>query len=521
MDKLKNLIIVVALIFFILFIVIDGVSAGLFYTGDVVIKEENIKISVSYEGENAILDLQVAYKLKNKGNEQSIVYDHFAFGQIIEGKEITLAKNEEKTITFTTSRELKPPYSLNIDINLMINKKYIGNKVERGEFTITFSSKPTITRVNPKPTSSNDLEFKWIKENYVPVSGISLSWINKVINIDLEKEISPSSIKVGDSFTVVAKIKNNDEKTYHAKISDKYLAQFFTPVEEKEFIEIGGEGITLRWWVFEREFILGANEEKIFQYELKFLGCGVVDQMDLEGFEFSIPSEGFSKISDSAMLMTEICNFNHICEAERYENYLNCPEDCPSGSADGYCDKIKDGICDPDCAKGFDIDCIPLVCGDTTCDFRRGENYENCPQDCPSGSRDNYCDSIADGICDPDCKAREDIDCLEELCGNGKCDEGEGENYENCPQDCPKPVTCGDGSCDPGENYGNCPQDCPSGSLDNYCDGLEDGICDPDCDPEMDIDCKKNGVNYLPYIITIIVVIIVIFIIYMRVRIRE
>lgn len=48
------------------------------------------------------------------------------------------------------------------------------------------------------------------------------------------------------------------------------------------------------------------------------------------------------------------------------ENYLTCPEDCPSGSDDGYCDGIKDNKCDPDCEKNKDPDCkntieIPII----------------------------------------------------------------------------------------------------------------------------------------------------------------
>jgi putative hemolysin len=38
------------------------------------------------------------------------------------------------------------------------------------------------------------------------------------------------------------------------------------------------------------------------------------------------------------------------------ENYSNCPEDCPSGGWDGYCDKVKDGIVDPDCDQFADPD---------------------------------------------------------------------------------------------------------------------------------------------------------------------
>jgi len=46
-----------------------------------------------------------------------------------------------------------------------------------------------------------------------------------------------------------------------------------------------------------------------------------------------------------------------ICES--FESYKTCPEDCHSGGKDGYCDHIKDGICDPDCLpyKNADPDC--------------------------------------------------------------------------------------------------------------------------------------------------------------------
>ncbi len=43
------------------------------------------------------------------------------------------------------------------------------------------------------------------------------------------------------------------------------------------------------------------------------------------------------------------------------ENHPSCPQDCRSGEEDGYCDAVKDGICDPDCLKGEDADCAENV----------------------------------------------------------------------------------------------------------------------------------------------------------------
>jgi Domain of unknown function (DUF333). len=45
---------------------------------------------------------------------------------------------------------------------------------------------------------------------------------------------------------------------------------------------------------------------------------------------------------------------------------------------------------------------IESVCGDETCGVP--ENFATCPQDCPSGELDEYCDGVADNLCDPDCE---------------------------------------------------------------------------------------------------------------------
>lgn len=46
---------------------------------------------------------------------------------------------------------------------------------------------------------------------------------------------------------------------------------------------------------------------------------------------------------------------NNICEPQ--ESYESCQLDCSSGLADDFCDSISDNICDPDCAIGQDTDC--------------------------------------------------------------------------------------------------------------------------------------------------------------------
>lgn len=52
------------------------------------------------------------------------------------------------------------------------------------------------------------------------------------------------------------------------------------------------------------------------------------------------------------------------------------------------------------------------ACGDRQCGTM--ENIGNCPSDCPSGIYDEYCDGMADGVCDRDCVDQEesDPDCV-------------------------------------------------------------------------------------------------------------
>ena len=181
------------------------------------------------------------------------------------------------------------------------------------------------------------------------------------------------------------------------------------------------------------------------------------------------------------------------------ENYNNCPEDCPSGSYDMYCDKVEDGICDPDCIEremiDEDPDCKEVTtttietkkCGDRICE-KGVENFGNCPEDCPSGGEDGYCDGVEDGICDKDCEKF-----------------GKGKDWRKLDKDC---ICNKDGNCEVGiENFLNCKEDCPSGSRDGYCDKVKDGICDLDCKKFEDVDCgKKSSIIY--YILIVLGIII-------------
>ena len=90
------------------------------------------------------------------------------------------------------------------------------------------------------------------------------------------------------------------------------------------------------------------------------------------------------------------------------------PKKCaslPLSSKCGVC-VLKDNT-EIEVTKLMDLELRGGICGDGRCVL--GENYKNCPTDCPSGSSDNYCDKVKDGICDPDCLPAEDPDCKTEI----------------------------------------------------------------------------------------------------------
>ncbi len=90
-----------------------------------------------------------------------------------------------------------------------------------------------------------------------------------------------------------------------------------------------------------------------------------------QGYQDKTKTLQFSVIEEEPDIREEeICVVNQICEDK--ENTKNCPQDCPSGLSDGYCDKLKDGKCDPDCQIQKDWDCH---CGNGICDYR--ETDEN------------------------------------------------------------------------------------------------------------------------------------------------
>lgn len=99
-------------------------------------------------------------------------------------------------------------------------------------------------------------------------------------------------------------------------------------------------------------------------------------------------------------------------------------------------------------------------------------------KECSDG-KDNDNDGLID-IKDPDCmnvfddSEEQKAIITQPKCNNNKCEQGE--NFENCPTDCP----CGNGICEITESYSTCIIDCHCGNqLCDYNETIEN--CENDC----------------------------------------
>ena len=141
------------------------------------------------------------------------------------------------------------------------------------------------------------------------------------------------------------------------------------------------------------------------------------------GYEFSInQTEGGevgicvlpegTEVSAWDFLKGKVATEFSYCEKNGYELIIvNDGERCSSIFSYDCAVCVKDGKA-TEVTKLMNLNFNEGVCGDGFCSAV-DENPLSCLKDCPSGAEDYYCDGISEGICDPDCSANEDVDCLD------------------------------------------------------------------------------------------------------------
>lgn len=141
------------------------------------------------------------------------------------------------------------------------------------------------------------------------------------------------------------------------------------------------------------------------------------------GYEYYVIStdkgdKGICKLSDDTFvdawlfLKGDVALDRSYCAEQGYE--VKSVEDSETSKSYTTC-LLPDGS-EASVVELMDLSFDPSECGDDFCGLP--ENHNTCPEDCPSGGSDEYCDGIADGKCDPDCEISQesDPDCeVEEL----------------------------------------------------------------------------------------------------------
>ncbi|PIY61898.1 hypothetical protein COY93_04510, partial [Candidatus Uhrbacteria bacterium CG_4_10_14_0_8_um_filter_58_22] len=171
------------------------------------------------------------------------------------------------------------------------------------------------------------------------------------------------------------------------------------------------------------------------------------------------------------------------------ETSTRWPDDCvvETGYVEGTDDTdIVDGGAGIDICDAEEMtDCESELCADGWCEYGAGEDCETCPEDCGA------CPYCGDTYCDewwysPETCTTCPADCGEcpDVCGDGLCNGAE--SCATCEEDCGICPYCGDGDCYLHETCTSCPDDCgecPPGCGNGICSDTEScATCPEDCE---------------------------------------
>ncbi len=163
------------------------------------------------------------------------------------------------------------------------------------------------------------------------------------------------------------------------------------------------------------EIVSGNTIEIETEYDIEVF---ILDDIDF--------SSNYEITVDGQTEDVSFCNNDGQCQpcfeglCENIENYLTCPEDCPSGGEDNFCDLQRDGVCDPDC-DGYDFDCDECI--DKVCLYDGMEvDRETCSDIGGTSCRgdevcegyETYADDTGMGCCIGQCAEESDEEVVQE-----------------------------------------------------------------------------------------------------------
>jgi len=170
--------------------------------------------------------------------------------------------------------------------------------------------------------------------------------VKKETKLTIER-IHPSEAKIGEKIEITLKISNLGKEKVEFFVTETHKPglEYPDPIEIKKFKYQALEVPYYGW-----KLTLENGKETEIKYHIISKNIGMIL------FSPAIINDEFGNNFESVPTTLKIaCNPNQKCDSG--ENYIFCPEDCKTGSADGVCDGAKDGKCDPDCQKDADLDC--------------------------------------------------------------------------------------------------------------------------------------------------------------------
>jgi len=179
-------------------------------------------------------------------------------------------------------------------------------------------------------------------------------------DVVVNKKLSTNFIKYksGELVTVNLEITNNKNEKIEGVLTDTFPR--YAEVLDKEIDKTSF--VPAVFW----NISLNPGETGKFSYRLRLDGV----PLSAEGYvNETLPPAGLNIQSGQYQSNSvwvyisnvdhppEKCNYNFNCEPNLDENSKTCPQDCLTSGKDNYCDAIKDGVCDPDCQPSKDPDC--------------------------------------------------------------------------------------------------------------------------------------------------------------------
>jgi len=333
-------------------ILLTSIPVKAFYVGEVKVKD----VEINVEGDCKSLEVSGTYVLENDGREEvEITMVNLPKGSeiSIDGRlvewPVKLAPGEEAVINYRTyaiPERVGKLCSFHLNYNLMIDNDYVATPTNV-EFYVRLPKASSILFYSYGKVEKNSII--WV-EKTPPIFDYHIRWTETGISVNVQKAVDEESYNVGDIMNVSVYVRNVGNVKVRGKLKDKYVAEFFTPISPG-FKLVGGKSTKIDMYIWEREVELDPKEEVSYEFKIK-INKLIGNEVILLPATFETDSLVFS--SGKVEVRVTKCG-DGICGAG--ENYLTCPQDCPSGGEDNYCDGVRDGICDPDCMENEDVDC--------------------------------------------------------------------------------------------------------------------------------------------------------------------